>query len=237
MTTGDTETKNPIDKAQENLDKQQAGETTPSYVTSVEMEAIKKQNEQLQAQVRGLQAGFDKGLTSIRKEQERRIDDKFKRHLEDVPEELQSGLKAAFDESTQLREELVRRDSVAPVTPVDSKTAERIEYVRSIGVDPNDSRIDYSILDHAGSQADNTTAFLDRVYQVKYQPSQTAGSAPQAAPQSDMVDPPNDAAPIGMSGNEDEDGLRDMFITRKIDLEEYNERRKKLGVSDLRNTY
>lgn len=212
----------PVSREQQALDQDKAGEAPATPVERAEYDRQQAELRRLQGDIRGMQSLLQRNETHLKQMADERTALDLEAKLATLPEEQQ----ALGQMLGGLMKEVTTIKSQQAAAPATGATADRRAFVEGFGVNPDDSRINYGILDSAsGSDQSRMVDFTDTIYLVKNDKASQA--PPAAAPE---VRPPGtEEAPQTRGLIQDENALLDNLIQGNITPREFAERKRQLG--------
>ena len=240
-----------LDLDQQVLDQGMTEEATePQYVTREQFDQmvnsnrqVASQNQSLRNHLSGLESRIDKQANAFRAQMQEQAEAAARKQAQD----LQNRILENFDDPDQRvlwQQYFDTQNSVAAPTqpyipdepayqPAQQTTGNEwvdvLEFVADFGVDPNDNRIDYTILVNQSITAkERQKQFLANLRTVA---SSSSGAAPQgqAAQQAPAQTPQRSAGPAG-TGYRNAEDLMDALISGKVDANKYRELAPKYGI-------
>lgn len=228
-----------ISQDQAGLDAEQTQEAPASqYVTTADL-------QRLEAQVRGIQGMFDKGLNAIRRDYEDRVskgdsDRKLDAQIEAIPEENRDILEPIFRQNAVMAADIAalkaQREAPATTSAGSNVDWEPVRtFVRdSYGLDPDTQGIDYNIwLNPQIEAGDKLKTFIANLKLVE---RQTAGR--QAAPATQVRDrpsssdnPPVGGVPSGSGSLTTRQDIEDAWLRGELDDVAHEKRLQEVGIT------
>jgi len=211
-----------ISEAQKNLGTEGTAETVTFSREEVEAR-IKEAVSSVQSEVRGLQGALDRTTKTVTDMTQAAQSQQAESLIASLPEEQQQFARyqeQQLQENRRLLVDMATKQAAKPVTPtLDENTA---ALVAEYGLSPTDPRLDFNA--YGEKSIAGTKKFLDSVQRA------AGNTAPQNT--QPVVKPPSpDAAPQASgAGLTTEDGIREAFITGKIDATQFVDGMKGIGV-------
>ena len=240
-----------LDLDQQVLDQGMTEEATePQYVTREQFDQmvnsnrqVANENQSLRNHLSGLESRIDKQANAFRAQMQEQAEAAARKQAQDV----QNRILENFDDPDQRvlwQQYFETQNAVTtpaqPYVPDDlayqpasqptgNEWAEVQDFVSNMGIDPNDNRIDYTILVNQNITAkERQKQFLANLRIVA---SSSSGAAPQgqAAQQAPAQTPQRSAGPAG-TGYRNAEDLMDALISGKVDANKYRELAPKYGI-------
>jgi hypothetical protein len=239
-----------IDEEQQSLDAQLEGEP-PEQQQAVTLDmfnqmrdSYESRNQQLSNHISGLEGRIDKQANAIRVEMQaqqellaRQAAEAAEKNLLDTfgdsPEQQEAlRLYLASQKAAQRPPEPTYQEpplqQASPQQTTAADWAQVQSLVRMMGANPDDPRIDYTVLVNATLTAEQRQErFLKNLGSVVASPAQQTQPAQQAQPQTQT--PPRSAGPVG-NGYRNAEDLMDAFVSGQIEQDKYRELAPKFGI-------
>lgn len=246
MTTqpsGEPRDSDPVSQAQEQIDATLAGQ--PQYLTQAQaqqliQQAVSAATTPLLSQLRGMEGKLDRGLNATRKEAETIATEVLKRHAS--RQELDTWY-ASLDEDDQrklgpiyrrIAEQMPQPEQARSNTVTSNVVTEQAvdpyvgakAIVQSIGLDPNDARINYELLNPGTLAAQ--TQFMAQVGALLRGAPSSQPRQPGATPKPQSANPPIEGTPAP-GGYRNIDDVRDAYIKGQLSEQQAQQAATKLG--------
>lgn len=233
-----------LDAAQDALSEEQPAE--PQYVTADQMQQMQATFQQAVAQIQrhnaGLESRLDKGVNAIRGELAQASaagqlanQEAAQQQVLDAIED--PSLKAAMQQLLTGQNTMIRgltETRVAPETPEPEAAATGQEgwdgvfkMVQSMGVDPNDKRIDYTALTDASLSSQQKLEKFGQSVRAVLTPSATPAATTTTTPR--YPTPPRAPGPAASASFANAEAVRDAFIDHQLDQDRYRQEMAKFG--------
>jgi hypothetical protein len=240
--TTETEPVDPIAQGQAELDTAQEGtlEDAPQYVTAEEFSSMRGTIERLSNENRGLQSKIDRGLDAIRRDSEERVrqeaEQKYRNQLDRMPEDIREYMEPVLRENMEARIRADQQAASRQESPSTSQPANnQLNYLLdNLKIDRNDPAVQAVINDPSPTLTNEQREerFWTVVRTRTAQPD-GSGQAPQRAPlePTQRKTPPIGGQPTSTASSGSAEANRDLFITGRIDADEYRKREAAAGRS------
>jgi hypothetical protein len=244
----EAQTQDALDLDQQSLDVDQGIQDAPAFVPTEQYNQMLQQqqsrNDQLQRHISGLESRMDTRANEVTKQLGDIASASARAEIERREQELLSGIEDPAERDrmkTMLELQNLRNPQVAPV-PEQPQVASQPQaqqataadwqqvqsFVQNFGVNPNDPRIQYSILTDTNLSAEQRQQqFLANVGQIAATVTPAAQQGQQqAAP---TPTPTRASGPVG-TGYRSMDDVYDAFNSNQIDTETFKATAAKFGV-------
>jgi hypothetical protein len=202
-----------ISRSQEGLGEGQTGQEQ-QYVTREELAEIGNQVRGIQGVVDRHSSRFDKYLT----------DQQGQVHSARVNQALE-GLEP--DRAAELRLLMQPQPDQAEGPQAGPPSEAAAKFVKDAGVDPYDTRIDYSVL-NAESEYARVDGLMRQINQIRQAPAQAPQQAPQPQPQVTPPRPSDSPGGVGTGGGfSSQEEVDEAYATDRIDTEAWRKEREK----------
>jgi hypothetical protein len=236
-----------IVQEQQQLDEQQGlGDQSAQLTEDRVRQMLNDQFQALRREVSGLQSGWDRGLNAIRGDMRKEIDQRLSDMNAQAGREAFLGSLDDPEERRKFEYILQNQDNQARHTNNGASQEQQIQeqqtaqqqayeqqiynYVRARNVAVNDPRVNYNVLvDPNMSWEQRQQIFYDSVESARVPAQTTSQQQPSQGtaqrPPSNTVNPPVDGGGRGSgNGGTREDADLNMYLTNKIDREEFLKR-------------
>ena len=232
-----TQEQDVISKDQESLTTEaEPTSEAPKYVTQEEFADLNRKLEDSQRETRGLQARVDRDRTDRQREEHLRAAQVRKGRLETQMGQADEANRPIFESQIATEDERITslqqpaqepQASNGPAPASDPQWEPVYSMVRGLGLDPEDSRIDYSAFTRPGiPDGDRLQTFMSGVRPL----IGTAQAPPAPTPQQPRtVSPPTDGSPTTGGARTSAHESRIAFINGEINLEQYQGEMRRLG--------
>lgn len=223
----------PVSQEQEQLGQGELG-----TVTLDQYQDLQKRLDTAERNSRLQQSKADKEIAKrIQQLEEQRAQEDSEETIGTLEESIQPLGRMMVDLSRQVRELQGNAEAASQNSRVDNEAK---EFVRgTVGIDPDDSRLDYEILRTGGYED-----FVNHAYAVKYNAVPSSPES-QSSPQQKQiggqqpppgVQPPSSETPAsGARGYSTEDSILDDFLTNKLSREDTIKHFRRIGSPLVRN--